>query len=782
MKNNILALAVQGALIAMFTLPMLAQAEEAAADEAAVLTHPTNSVELGVAGVSDNSAKFGEYTGLDKSKVYGIANINLGGGNGYEQGDDTTRWQIKGVDLGTTSREIGANISNQGQWSLNIGYDELRHEITDSYQTPQQGSMGGNTFTLPTGFGTINQGKNDLVDAQLPRTLDATQLSYFHTEKVGTTRKNTFFGAGYTIAPQWSVQFDYNRLDQSGAKLIGSSSQGGVATTGGKWKAEAMNILMNPTNYTTDTINLAVNWTGEKGHLTGGYYGSLFRDGYNSLNWDNAFVTGATWSGGPPTTLSATHATPTCASGGSCAYQANSMGTAPDNQFHQLNLTGGYEFTPTTKLAGGLSYGRNTQNDTYAPTAGYSMMSSGGLPQSSLDGLVTTTHADFKLTNQTIKNLTLSAGVKYNERDNRSTSAIYKYIHLGDGPYIAVNTPYSSKKRQYEVAADYRLTSSQNVRVAYEKENIDRWCNHLSSTGAQCIASPSSGEDKFSLSYRIKALENLNFNAAYSYANRDAAFDHNFRSPIKSADIAQTLGINAADYKGFEAFPYASRRQDALKAGVNWLPTDKLDLSLSGRYAHDAYDATLGLQTGRSVGANLDATFNFNENNSVSAYASWQQSENDMNNGNNGSITVAPTNIWSTQLHNNSNAVGLNTKNAGLLGGKAEILGDLSYSLDKSFYATQVPYSSACSGVTVLTCGATPDIRTQIITLKLTGNYQVDKHGKVGLAYIYQHLMSNDYVYNAEQYGYTIPSLMPTNQVAPNYSVNEVVATYTYNF
>lgn len=780
MKTNILALAVQGALIAMFTLPMLAQAEEAVVDETVALTHPTNSVQLGVESVSDKSAKFGEYNGLDKNGAYGIANINLRGGNAYEQGDGTTRWQIKGIDLGTTSREIGANISNQGQWYLNIGYDELRHEITDSYQTPQQGSMGGNTFTLPTNFGTYNQSKSNL-NSQLPRTLSAEALGDFHTEKVGTSRKNSFFGAGYTFSPQWSVQFDYNHLEQSGAKLIGSSSQGGQTNgikadfINGTWKAEGMNILMNPTNYTTDTINLAVNWAGEKGHLTGGYYGSLFRDGYNSLNWDNPFVTGFS------TGITASN---TCTSPGPCNYQANSMSTAPDNQFHQLNLTGGYEFTPSTKLAGGLSYGRNTQNDAYAPTAGYGMMQAAGLPQTSLDGLVINTHADLKLSNQTSKDLKLSAGFKYNERDNRSTSNIYNYIILGVGNYTGVNTPYSNKKEQYELAADYRLTKTQNIRVAYERENIDRWCNHLSSTGAQCIASPSSGEDKLNLSYRLKALENLNFNAAYSYANRDATFDHTFRSPIHSSTIDQLGGKNAVDILGFEAFPYASRTQNALKAAVNWQPTDKLDLSLNSRYAHDDYDATIGVQTGRSVGANLDATYNFNENNSVSAYASWQQSETDMNHGNNGSITLAPTQVWTNQLNNNSNAIGLNTKNTGLIGGKAEILGYLSYSLDKSYYATQVPYtlSPACSATTVLTCGNTPDISTQIITLKVTGNYQVDKHGKVGLAYIYQHLMSNDYVYNAEQYLNTIATLMPTNQQVPNYTVNQVVATYTYNF
>jgi hypothetical protein len=116
------------------------------------------------------------------------------------------------------------------------------------------------------------------------------------------------------------------------------------------------------------------------------------------------------------------------------------------------------------------------------------------------------------------------------------------------------------------------------------------------------------------------------------------------------------------------------------------------------------------------------------------------------------------------------------------MGGKLEILGDLSYSLDKSGYSTQVPYDATCGASTKLICGSTPDIRTQLITLKLNGNYQVDKHGKVALGYIYQHLNSDDFFYNAYQYGYTPNRVMPTNQDSGSYSVNVVTATYIYTF
>lgn len=752
MRSNILALAVQGALIAMFAMPLVTHAADAADDETAALTQPTNSIEIGATNVSRDSAKFGEYNGLDENGLYGVANINLRGGNAYDGGDGIMRWEVKGIDLGTTSRSLGGSVSNQGQWNIGINYDELRHNISDTYQTPQQGSMGGNNFTMPANFGWINAGA-----APSARSLDSTQLGAFHTESIHTDRKNTSFGAGYMFSPQLSVQFDYNHLEQDGAKLIGTGAQGGG---GASWRAEANNIIMNPTNYTTDTFNLDLNWVGDKGHLTGGYYGSIFRDKYNSLSWQNAFTNGAA-----------------CASGGTCAYQTNTMSTAPDNSFHQFNLTGGYAFTSSTKLAGGLSYGRNTQDDGYAPGA-VMQAGIGVLPQSSLDGKVITTHADLKLTNQTTKDLSLSGAFKYNERDNQTDSNTYLYKNLGNANYTGVNLPYSNRKTQYELAADYRVAKGQNLRLAYEREDIKRWCDGVIG-GAQCVASPSSDEDKLGLTYRFKALENVNFNAGYSYAKRRADFDHNYKANTGTYGIAT---LNAGDKLGYVAYPYATRNQHLVKAGVNWQATEKLDMGLNGRYAKDDYDATLGVQDGRTASINLDATYSYKENSSVSAYASWQRGERNLRNGFNGTQTLTATSIWSNKLEDDSNAIGLNTKHSGLMGGKLEVLGDLSYSLDKSQYSTKVPYLATCSATNTLSCGSTPDIRTQLITFKLAGNYQVDKHSKVALGYIYQHLNSDDYYYNGLQYGFTPNRVMPTFEQDPSYSVNVVTATYIYTF
>ena len=767
LQASVLSLAVQGALAAMFAVPMMAMAAD---DEVSVLTRPTSSIEVGVAGVSEKSAKFGEYNGLNDSGAFGIGHFNIGGGSAYDAydgGNGTLRWDINGRDLGTTSREFGASVSSQGSWDVSIGYDELRHNLSDTYQTPLQGSMGGNNFTLPASFGSINGA------APSARVLNATQLGAFHTEEVGTTRRNSSLGAGFHFTPQLSIRFDYNHLDQSGAKLIGTGSQGGINLTGGSsGRAEAVNILMNPTNYSTDTFNLALNWAGEKGHLTAGYYGSIFRDGYNSVNWQNAMTTAASGCVGVQ------------------CYTNESMSTAPGNSFHQLNLSGGYVFSPSTKLVGGFSYGYNQQNEAFGATTiaqasgtPYAMIN-GALPQSSLDGSVITTHANLKLTNQTTKSLLLSAGFKYNERDNQTASNTYSYRHLGNSIYTGVNTPYSNRKAQLELAGDYRISKTQSLRLAYEHEYIKRWCNDVVG-GAECVSSPSSDEDKLGLTYRLKANDSVKLNVGYAYAERRADFAQSFlantgnyaiTTPVILAGNSHTA-LNAGDYAGFVAYPYSSRKQNIVKGGVNWQATEKLDLGFTARYSLDEYAATLGVQDGQTASINLDATYSYSENGSVSAYASWQQSERELR----AQAANGVTNIFTNQLKQDSASVGLNTKHA-FMGGKLELLGDLSYSLDKSHYSTQVPYTPTCGAATVLTCGDTPDIKAELVAFKLTGSYKIDKRSKVALVYLYQNLTSNDYYYNGYQYGYTPNRVVPTNEQAPNYEVSFLGASYVYSF
>ena len=792
---SVLTLAVRSALAVMAVMPLAAMADDAAdaAAAAAAQAAPTNTIEVGGVYTTKDSAKFGEYNGLNKKGVDLDASLSLKGGDAYGQGTGTHTWSITGRDLGTTSRELGVAASDQGTWKVSIDYDQLQHNIDDTYQTPYQGTMGGNNFTLPPAFGIINSATkpspaNDASGMPLPygaRNLTASQLAAFHQQDVYSKRENTSLKAGYNFDPQLGLTFDWKHIDQSGAKLIGSGTDNLVNVLG-TWGNEKVAILMNPTVGQTDNVNLALNWKGDKAFGSVGYYGSLYRDKYDGLSWSNPWL----GTGANGTNVG--------------ALPVNSMATPPSNQFHQLNLTGGYHVSSATKVVGGVSYARNTQNESFAGTF---TPGDATPPGSSLNASVTMKHADLKLTNRTTDALDLSAGVVYNERDNHTTSQVYPFTILGGEAATPVNIPESWKHAQFDLGADYRIDSRQRLHAGYNYDKFERWCDGgsaaLYATGSvtpssviapygsptSCAQVPKQTTNGLDLDYKISVSEALRVKAGYAYSNRSSTVNSIFYSPLHSF-------AEGYENQGFLAFFQASRTENSLKLSSDWQVSDKLDVELSGKYAKDDYgNSTFGVQQGTQGSINLDATYTVSENETVNAYVTQQHRTRDMTNANGRlAVSIAPG-TYINDLKDDQLMLGLGSKQKGLMAGKLSLSEDLTYSLGKTDYSAGVGGTNTCgainatpgtgSAATLTTnCTNLPTIKSGIATLKLTGNYQVSKPAKVVMAYQYQHMNVSDPLYYGDyQYGYVSGSgTLPTYQQAPNYNVSVFYLGYAYSF
>jgi MtrB/PioB family decaheme-associated outer membrane protein len=762
-------------LLAVCLLPMTAVAAEGDADVTA-LTQPVSSIEVGAEYVSDSSDKFGEYNGLNKSGAYVIGNFSVRGGDGYQGyqgGSGTTRWAITGSDLGTTSRVLDASVSDQGRWSLGLGYDQLRHYYTESYQTPFEGSLGGNSFLLPPTFGVIasTEGGDAGTGTQA---LTANQLSFFHNENVHSGRQNLSFAAGYDLGREWSAQFNYNRLNQSGAKLIGGSFSPDASGAGG---GEDTGTFMNPTHYKTDTFEFAINGVSDRWNLTASYFASLFTDDYSSVSFSNPFVDSA----------ASPAVTGTLPDGG--VFPVDTYATPPNSNFQQFDMSGGFAISPNTSLAGGLSYGRNTQNSGFINDPLFDSV----LPRSSLDGLVVTTHADLKLTSQAIKDLTLSAGLKFNERDNLTPSETFsQFVSIaGDQWGSVVNTPVSNKKTEVELAGNYRINSMQSFRLAYDYAAISRWCHNALANNAQssdpaapagyytmaaCVEVPDSGENKFSANYKLTAAEQVRFHAGYSYADRHVDINSSYYNPMQTS---------ADGFQNFGYVPYfdADRTEQVGKAGFDWEVNDKVDVGLDGRYIHDQYGSALGVQTAHTWAASLDVVYNYSAKGSVSGYLTVQGRQRDLLSGAEGSPLEPPPSLWSNRLKDDSDTIGFDAKYRGLLNDRLQVGGDVSYSSDRSVYSTSlVNYTSVLCTPYGISCGTLPTIKNDSLRLKLTAIYQASASNRFALRYLYAKLSSTDYYYSAYQLGSTDVAVLPTNQATPSYSVSVVSVSYIHTF
>ncbi|MDR0479945.1 MAG: MtrB/PioB family decaheme-associated outer membrane protein [Burkholderiaceae bacterium] len=793
-SEKVLAGAVQLALLALFIAPGLAAAQSAAAPPAdqktadrkttddaddeddgdvKALICPTNYLEVGALNVSSGAPKFGEYNGMARSGGYGIGNFSISGGSGYCQRGGNVRWQAYGTDLGTTSRNIGVTATVQGQWSIGLDFDQLRHYTTTGYQTPYDQSPGSNVFALPPSFGVINTTAGT-------HNLTATQLASLRSLNVYNQRENTTFKAGYNFNTEWDVKFNYKHLDMSGAKLISSGTDAyNMTSLGGfNYGSQGIQMLMNPTKSSTDNFDLAFNWTGKKAYASFGYYGSLYHDDYSGLSWSNPFVSGGT------------AAAPNPAMGASpgSAFPTDTMSTPPSNQFHQLNFTGGYIFSPKTKLNGGLSFGLNTQDASYGGTYTTTPNTVPGLPVNSLDGRVLTKHADARLTHEFTPALNLNVGFKYNERDNNTPVNTYQFLTIGGGsPVTVTNAPMSNRREQADASLAYRLDKRQRLNFSYNYDHIERWCNNALAANAQgslsaanagyysvasCAQVPDSTDNSLTASYKLNLIEKVSFNAGYTFADRKATVNPSFYNPMQS---------NSSGFEnyGWMAWFQGSRRENALKAGVDWQVTPKFTLGLDGRYAKDDYyDSTLGVQNGKSSNVNLSADYTASENMSFGAYMSWQDQSRDLLSASDKNAMAPPVNLWYNSLTDRDTSIGVYGKQK-FRGGKLQLTEDLSYGLGRSSYDTTLGANIAPA---VGNSGSTPDIKSELIQFRLTGSYDLNKHSRITAGWLYQRLKSNDYYYYAYQYGFTPTSMLPTNQQAPTYTVNVLYLLYRYSF
>jgi MtrB/PioB family decaheme-associated outer membrane protein len=436
-------------------------------------------------------------------------------------------------------------------------------------------------------------------------------------------------------------------------------------------------------------------------------------------------------------------------------------------------------------------------------------------PMTSLNGEVINTHADVKLTDRSYKDLTLSAGLKFDERDNQTTSYMQNFNAIsGQHTALYPNTPLSNKKSQLELAGDYRIKAGQSTRMAYVHEDVERWCNSFAVSpgypaGTNCVTAISSKDDRLEATYRLKANESVDLRLGVGYSDRQAITDpyaiSNFIStngavpgPVPSPNLTPK-GQNAGDYYGFYPFFSASRTQQSVKGQINWEASDQVSVGLSTKYTEDKYGTgTYGVQNGNTWSFNADTSYAYQENGSFFAYATKQHRQRELTSLQRSTVTasaasataigIPATASWTNLLKDNDTTVGVGIKQTGLMGGKLEVSGDVAYSLGTGAYGTVLNYATtttgglSCNAAAINSCGQLPDIRSQFGQVKLKASYQVDKSSTVTVRYAYQKLTSSDFYYNGYQYGFTPATLIPTNQVAPSYKANALAVTLTHYF
>lgn len=395
----------------------------------------SGSVDVGLGNVSEDSFKFGEYTGLNEKGGYLIGNAEL-----RLRGEDAHYWNINASNLGFDSRELTAEGGRQGKYKLFFDYDELPHFISDSASTPLL-SAGTNSLTLPPGW--VRAGSTAGMTA-LAGNLREVDLK--------TKRKRLGLGATFITDSHWEY-----------AVKVRHETKEGTMRVGGAFFFSATQLVM-PIDYTTDQLDVSASYATSKWQARFSYYGSMFSNSNTALTWQNPFT------------------------GLVAGADTGQLAAPPDNAFHQIMASGAYQFGKRTRGTADLAVGHMAQNESFLAATLNGSLAVPALPRSSLDGQVDTLNANLRLISDVSDRLRLNVTYVHNDRDNKTPRSTYTWVTTDT--FVASprdNRPYSFTQSTLKLGADYRVAPRVKASAGVDHDQHERTFQEVDKTRENSI-------------------------------------------------------------------------------------------------------------------------------------------------------------------------------------------------------------------------------------------------------------------------------------------------------
>lgn len=529
------------------------------------------------------------------------------------------------------------------------------------------------------------------------------------------------------FSPEIELKILFQNEDKQGERMFGKRLANNV-----------MRFATDPIEYQTRQIDMMLNYTGDKLQLSGGYYGSFFNNKFKSVNFSDG----------------------------------DQVSLPPDNSAHQFSLMGAYQFTPTTRASLKLAHTRAIQDDDFMDV-GVNNISG----RNDLGGRMDTTLVDLGLTSRPLPNLSLVAKLRYEERDDKTTTARYITPNTSSDGF---NEQRSLTTESGKLEATYRLPQGFSVTGGVDAERKERSMDGVRVVGYR--------EDVEEMTYKIglrrSIADSLTGSIGFERSDRTGS---DFRELRKwnTGTSAFTTGTLPADYYVLggllQPIYMADRDRNKAKLALDWMPTDALSFQLNAEKSRDDYEAgrqtpaDIGVREGEAWLLNIDATYVVNDDWKLSAWATRNVTSVDQSTcRSTAGATVAAgiascaANSWDAEMTSRSDAVGMGVR--GKIRSKLNVGADLTYMRDHN------TYDLAGIGNSV-SAADLPDITSYMTTLKLFANYLVGKESSLQLDYTLDRRTTNDWTWDGFVYadGTTIDQ-------DPSDTTHFIGVSYRYGF
>ncbi|WP_299787999.1 MtrB/PioB family decaheme-associated outer membrane protein [uncultured Shewanella sp.] len=570
-------------------------------------------VETGFAGTVGVGAGYNDSDDIHSANAFAAedefagkvdADLTYAGKGGY-------RASIEADNLGMENGRLDINAGKAGQYNLNLNYRQIATYKTDSAMTPYQG-VGGDDLTLPGNWQTAGSSQEM---SQLYSSLNPTELSL--------KRKRAGMGIEYQGEELWSTYVNYQREDKSGLKQ-----------TSGSFYNQSM-MLAEPVDYTTDTIEAGIKLRGDNWFTAINYNGSIFKNEYSQLGFDNAF-------------------NPTFG-----AANRGYMSLDPDNESHTVSLMG-QVIADKTIMSGRVHYGQMTQDQEFV-TSGYGYQ----VPAESLDGRVDMTGVNLKLVSRINRSVRLNASYDYTDRDNKTNVEQWTQISIDEvNGQAAYNTPYDITTQRAKLGVDYRITRGMKLEAGYDYRTDDRSYQDRETTDEHTLWTK----------FRLSSFDNWDMWIKGSYGERDGSdYEASQWTSSESNDLLRKYNL-------------ADRKRTMIEARVTHSPIDTLTLDFGTRYAIDDYNETqIGLTESKDLSYDASVSYLLNDDMTVTAFYNRQNIDSDQA----GSSNFAAPN-WTGTVEDQVDVIGAGFSYNNLMEKKLRLGVDYTYSdSDSSTQVTQ---------------------------------------------------------------------------------------------
>ena len=528
--------------------------------------------------------------------------------------------EILGGGVGRSDQFYDLKFGRYNDYRVNLSYSEIPRVYSTTARPIWQGVGSGN-LTLPAWPGIAPGGATGNTNT------DAAALQGFTNASSDTelslVRKKGGVRLDMNLSDTWKFYSSYSLEQRKGARPFGGNEGNGET--------------VEPIDYKTHDLLAGLQFADSLSQFNLSLSASLFRNDIDTLTWESPFrhLTGALT---VPTGRIDLHP-------GNDAYHAKME--------YARALPGWYN----GRFNASVALGTMRQNDSLIPptvTSGTGAAIPGGfsgnfnqwnstaaLSQQGANAAIDTGLVDLGLSLVPADKLTVRTTLRHYENHNHTNYTAFNpqtgqfgYIiqdNFASNVFNGTNNlhyrsiPFQGEQNNFKLSGEYQVRRRAVLTAEYEREDVHRAYRERDRTW----------DDRLRFAYTDRGFGSATLRLAYEYGNRrgsqynsDPYQDFYTASLAAYTDTAANVIDRLHNLADMRKFDLADRKQQVLKARLNYQPRADMDLGATLQAKINDYPAEFG-RTGRQAqnSLNLDLNYLPSAATTVNVYYSYQTSK-----------------------------------------------------------------------------------------------------------------------------------------------------------